>query len=93
MPSLVCCFVYCRFKFRATTTNGQYTDSEYSEQIKTGITVLQIPFQWMTLYEATLKSGNLHGKALFPFLINVIHCVYSSLLWKFSNAQYYCTFN
>lgn len=28
-------FTLTRFKFRATNKNGQYTDSEYSDHIKT----------------------------------------------------------
>jgi len=28
-------FLYCRFKFRATNIRGQYTDSEYSEKVRT----------------------------------------------------------
>lgn len=41
MQSLVCCLIFTRFKFRATNVNGEYTDSEYSEHIKTGTAVLR----------------------------------------------------
>lgn len=41
MPSLVFCPIFTRFKFRATNINGEYTDSEYSEHIRTGTGVLR----------------------------------------------------
>lgn len=30
-----CCFLFHRFKFRATNVMGQFTDSDYSDPVKT----------------------------------------------------------